>query len=145
MSFEDLPKGWARRPITDEAIFADVIDLVVTDRDRANGAIYVILCAPDGRMVQPCAVTDVDRLAAADRREPFEAFAQAAAERMPGGGIVVAIARSGRVDTVDSDREWHEAAISVCRAHGVRLLAVAVSTPRRVWRLPERPQAARSA
>ena len=139
MSFEDLPRDWATRPITDTAIFADVIDLVVTSRDRLDGAIYVLLCGPTGRLVQPCAVTNRELAPIQDRREVIDPFARVLAGSVDGGGIVLAVARTGRADTTDDDREWHQAALDVCREHGIRLLAAAVATPRAVWRLPDHP------
>lgn len=139
MSFEDLPADWATRPLTDEAILADVIDLVVTNRDRIAGAAYILLCGPTDRLLQPCAVTDLGRKRVADRRAVIEPFARIVADSVDDGGIVLAVARDGRSGIIDADRRWHETAIEVCRAHGIRLLAVAVATPRGVWRLPDLP------
>lgn len=138
MSFEDLPADWATRPLTDETIFTDVIDLVVTVRDRVAGAAYVLLCGPTDRLLQPCAISDFDQ-AAPDRRALIEPFARIVASSVDDGGIVLAVARDGRAGVTDSDRLWHEAAIEVCRRHGIRLVAVAVATPRGVWRLPDFP------
>ncbi len=50
MSFEDLPRDWAQRPLTDPDIFEDVVDLVTREKSRAAGAIMLLLCHPDGRM-----------------------------------------------------------------------------------------------
>ncbi|MGV1008763.1 MAG: hypothetical protein ACOYBY_09165 [Dermatophilaceae bacterium] len=139
MSFEDLPRDWATRPLTDEAIFADVIDLVVTHRDRVAGAIYILLCGPTDRLLQPCAITDLPGKAVSDLGAAIEPFARIVADSIDDGGIVLAVARDGRPGITDGDRRWHEAAIQVCRAHGIRLLAVAVATPRGIWRLPDLP------
>jgi hypothetical protein len=137
MSFEDLPADWATRPLTDDAIFADVIDLIVTNRDRTAGAVYLLLCGPTDRLLQPCAITDLGAKRVADRCAVIEPFARIVAESIDDGGIVLAVARDGRPGVIDADRRWHEAAIQVCRAHGIRLLAVAVATPRGIWRLPD--------
>ncbi len=139
MSFEDLPADWATRPLTDEAIFADVIDLVVTNRDRVAGAAYVLLCGPTDRLLQPCAITDFEQAPPPEPREVIEPFARIVADTIVGGGIVLAVARDGRSGVTDSDRRWHQSAIEVCRKYGIRLVAVAVATPRGVWRLPDFP------
>lgn len=139
MSFEDLPRDWATRPLTDPAIFADVIDLLVSSRDRLDGAVHVLLCGRTGRLLQPCAVSTRDMPPGADRRKAFDVFARVLADSGDDGGIVVAIARDGRAGVTDSDREWHQAALEVCREHGIRLLGVAVATPRGVVRLPDHP------
>lgn len=135
MTFRDLPKDWPTRPVTDPAIFADVIDLIVTEADRTAGAIYVVICSPTRRIVQPCAVTDLVSAPMPDRRTLFEPFVHAIAGSR--GGLVVAIARPGPSRTIDSDRLWHQAALDACAAGRVRLFAAAVATPKGVWRLPE--------
>lgn len=135
MSFRDLPKDWATRPVTDPAIFTDVVDLIVTDTDRLEGAIYVIICGPTRRIIQPCAVTDLVSAPMPDRRSLFEPFVHALAGGA--GGLVVAIARPGRAGVIDSDRTWHQAAVDACAAGGIHLFAVAVATPQGVCRLPE--------
>lgn len=146
MSFKDLPRDWATRPLTDEAIFADVIDLIVTNRDRVDGAAYVLLCGPTDRLLQPCAITDFEKSAPPDPREVIEPFARIVANTIDDGGIVLAVARNGRSGVTDSDRRWHQGAVEVCREYGIRLVAVAVATPRGIWRLPDFPaEAAESA
>lgn len=56
---------------------------------------------------------------------------------LEGCALVVVVARAGRRQTVDGDREWHEAAARVCRAAGMPPLAVAVATPHEIWRLDD--------
>ncbi len=50
MSFQDLPPGWAERPISDPDILADVVDPCASMESRFSGALYPLLCGPDGRM-----------------------------------------------------------------------------------------------
>ena len=140
MSFRDLPRDWPTRPITDPAIFADIIDLLVSDADRRDGAIHVVLCGPTRRIIQPCAVTDLVSAPMDGRRTVFEPFVHALAGGA--GGLVVAIARPGRAAVIDSDRLWHQAAVEACRAGGIHLFAAAVATPDGVWRLPDAPELA---
>ncbi len=137
MTFKDLPRDWPQRSVTDPAIFLDVVDLIVTEADRAASALYGLLCGPTGRLMQPCAVGDVPaRASVPEKRRVIGALAQAIAP-VPGGGLVIVVARPGRDDTIDEEREWHEATEWECRESGVRLLGVAVATPGRLWRLPD--------
>jgi hypothetical protein len=141
MSFHDLPADWPTRPVTDPDLFTDVIDLCVSERDRATGALYALLCDVDGHLVQPIAVPpgrrvrhpgdDEDRLALLDP------FAAVLASQAPAGGLVVALARRGPVEATPADRLWHESARQVCRRHEVRLLATAVASPGGVFRLTD--------
>ncbi len=135
MAFHDLPSDWATRPLTDETVLTDVVDLVVADRNRVVGAVYALLCGPTDRLLQPCAVTDTLG-GPAGPRELLDAFLREVANSMDRPGIVLAIARGGRPVTTDDDRRWHETAVELRRTHGVRLLAVVVATTRGVWRLP---------
>ena len=137
MTFEQLPPDWSRRSVIDDEIFLDLVDLVVMDRDRHAGALYVLLCGPTERLVQPCVVADLPAEPVPDRHRAFEPFAEAVRTNIPGGGLVAIVARPGRADTTDADRAWHEAALAVCRRRGIPLLAAAVATPGRVWRLPD--------
>ena len=132
MSFQDLPADWPQRPITDPAIFTDAVDLLASEADRRAGAIYVLLCEPDGRLAQPCVITDLGDTAYQNKAAVFAPFTH-----FPDLGLVVIIARPGRVQTVDADREWPEAPARVCREAGMPLLAVAVATPRAIWRVDD--------
>ncbi|WP_344238376.1 hypothetical protein, partial [Kribbella hippodromi] len=46
MSFENLPPTWTDHPLTDPAVTANVIDLMLTPGDRHHGTLAVILCTP---------------------------------------------------------------------------------------------------
>lgn len=152
MAFTDLPFDWSQRPVTDPAVFTDVVDLIVTVRDRYRGCLSVWLCSPTGRLTQPILVEAPDELpsnasdtvrwgsdafAATQMRRALESLATVlSTHARPGSGLVVVIGRSGRADTTDADRHTHEIAIEVCRTHGIPLLGAAVATPERVWALP---------
>ena len=57
MSFQDLPDDWPEHPITDPAIFIDVVDLMATVADREAGAIYVLVCYPSGPLTRMAITT----------------------------------------------------------------------------------------
>ena len=74
MSFQDLPDDWPEHPITDPAIFIDVVDLMATVADREAGAIYVLVCYPSGHLAQPCVITELDEQAFGNKAALFEPF-----------------------------------------------------------------------
>ncbi|TDD47277.1 hypothetical protein E1263_34955, partial [Kribbella antibiotica] len=49
MTFRDLAPTWSDRPLTDPALAADVVDLMVSHGDRSRGTFTAILCGPDAR------------------------------------------------------------------------------------------------
>lgn len=133
MTFENLPQGWEQRPITDPALFDDVVDLVVSVQDRWNGALYLLLCDGDGRLLQPCAISDVPEHCEDPRA--IEPFVSALSEHGLDVGLVVVVARRGIPSPQDSDVSWMRAAEAACTSANVRLLGTAVATPLGVFRL----------
>jgi hypothetical protein len=134
MTFEDLPEDWPHRPVTDPALFDDVVDLVVTERDRRRGALYILLCDEGGRLLQPCAVTDLGPGCEPDP-QLIEPFAKALVHQCPDGGLVVVVARCGVPAPRETDVRWARAAEAICAGWDARLLAAAVATPAGVFRL----------
>ena len=142
MSFEDLPTDWAQRPVTDPTITADLLDLVVGDRDRHEGAVGLLLCGPSGRLLQPVVVSAPrDDVLEDDRRRVFDVMAHALGEP-PGGerpGMLVALARPDYRHAARDDARWRDAASASCAEHDINLLGVWLVTPQviRPLRLPE--------
>jgi hypothetical protein len=134
MTFDDLPEDWLHRPVTDPALFDDVVDLVVTDRDRERGALYILLCDEGDRLLQPCAVTDLGSGCEPDP-QLIEPFAKALVCQCPDGGLVVVVARGGVPAPRETDVRWARAAEAICASWDARLLAAAVATPAGVFRL----------
>ena len=138
MTFQDLPADWPTMPLTDPRITDDVLDLLVSGRDRDKGAIIVLMCDPADRLIQPCAVSDVDGdRAGLTQFEIIDPIAGALREIEPEGSILVAIARGRGLAITDDDRGWHQAAIDACRDSGVRLLGVHVVAHSGSARLPD--------
>ena len=138
MTFEDLPEGWLSRPLRDSRLTDDVLDLVVSGRDRDQGAIHLLLCDKGDRIMQPCAVGELNNSSASyTQREIIEPFARVCRDLEPEGSLLVAIARSRGLVITDDDRGWHQAAIDVCREYGLRLLGVHVVTHSGSVRLPD--------
>lgn len=133
MSFDDLPRDWPTRSLADPAFAADVLDLCVSDADRATGGLGVLLCRPDGSLSQPLFVGEVPHGAA---------FCEAVSAvvlgslSLPGvDGVVVAVARA-RGAVTDADRRVHQHAIEVCRRALLRLHGTFVVTRSGVTHLP---------
>lgn len=143
MTFEDLPRDWATRPINSD-LTEDVLDLLVTAHDREAGAIYVLICDDDGRLVQPVVVglEHADQRSAANAQEAERLFDGIAhlVQEAGRGGILVAIARTGFSAIGDADRRWHQAAINATRARAVPLLGTYIVTHHDVVQLPEPTQ-----
>lgn len=134
MTFQDLPKGWHSRPLTDTELAADVVDLVVRESDRASGCISLLLCDRTHRMLQPVTITDLDRDAPDERRELFDLLVGEFAGRL--GGVVVAVGRPRGAVPDDEARAWHEAAIAACREYDVPLLGTYLATTHGVAEMP---------
>ncbi len=127
MTFEDLPDDWPRRPLTDPHLVADVLDLVVTDASRANGALYVLLCDPDDRLLQPIAIDAPDPQSGGEERERIlRTVLSVAEDGVPGGSALIAIARRDGLSATPDDELWARSALA---ARGrFRLLGVHVVT-----------------
>lgn len=134
MTFQDLPKGWHSRPLTDTDLAGDVVDLVVRESDRASGCISLLLCDHTHRMLQPVTITDLDREVPEERRRLFDLLVGEFADRL--GGVVVAVGRPRGSVPDDEARAWHEAAIAACREHDVPLLGTYLATAHGVVEMP---------
>ena len=126
MGFQDLSDNDLDRPLTEPALVANVLDLVISAADRRAGAIGVLMCDPDGRLVQPAVIgelkpdpTDEDR----DR------LVSVFVEAMGGhGSLLLAIARRDGLSISPDDVAWCHAASRVCAGSGVRFLGAYVVT-----------------
>jgi hypothetical protein len=153
MSFEDLPPDWARRPVTDPAITADLLDLVVGDCDRSVGALGILLCGRDDRLLQPVVVETPDlRVGAAERRRGFDNLCAAFCHLdAPDEGqdsqfaLLVALARPGPAVVTPSDLRWRDTAVESCHRYRVGLLGVWLVTPDVIRPLPPRASEQRTA
>ncbi|GAB3884844.1 hypothetical protein [Terrabacter terrigena] len=136
MRFDDLPRDWAQRPITDPAVLEGVVDLIATDRSRVGGATYLLLCHHNRRLLQPVCLPDeprqVDTAAVGER----VSLALAEAARHGVHDVVMVIARPGRSTPTPRDRDLRAAFEAACRSAGVTLHAVAIAAPEAVGVLP---------
>ncbi len=137
MTYQDLPTDWPSRPVTDPAITSDLLDLVVRDADRVDGALYLLLCGERGQLIEPMVFPEpLTRMSREQCGTAFAALEHLALQEGLRGGILVAIAREKGLFITDTDRGWHEAAIRSCRRSGLSLLGVWVVTRHVIRPLP---------
>lgn len=132
MTFTDLPSDWPHLSLADPALAADVVDLVVSDRDRGTGGLAFLLCHPDGTLSQPVFVDT------SDGGDPVDLVGRVAdiVDQVPGvGGFVLGIAKASSA-VRDLDRQIHQRAIEVCREHHYELHGTFLATHGGVVELP---------
>ncbi len=136
MDFQNLPDGWAQRPITDPEILEGVIDLIVTEASRAVGALYLLLCHADGRLLQPVAVDGFPAGCPAGLVQTrFGAlFGDLVDRGVP--GVVLAVARWGQPELSVRDHEWRTALTEAAEAAGLAVLGAAVAVPGAILTFP---------
>ncbi|MEU4192145.1 hypothetical protein AB0E69_09615 [Kribbella sp. NPDC026611] len=126
MSFQQLPSSWTDQPLTDSAVAADVVDLMVSLGDRQRGTFTVLLCDPDDHYR---AALTIDLPAGFGARlDAGEACSSAlepiipAVHTAPGTGLVLALGRPGPARRPELDYEWAVASMTICRSTNTRLL-----------------------
>ncbi len=128
MAFTDLPADWPTRPITSPALLPDVLDLVVSERARASGSLFVLVCDAGDRLVLPMEIGEITtapgRSARGDLLVPIM---RQVADMEPGGGVLAAIARPGGLSATVDDVAWADAVASAAQG-SVRMLGVHVVT-----------------
>lgn len=136
MRFEDLPRDWAQRPITDPDVLEGVVDLIATDQSRDDGATYLLLCHHNRRLLQPICLSGetwlVDPASVGER----VSLALAEAARHGVHDVVIVIARPGRSTATPRDHDLRAAFVGACSSAGVTLHAVAIAAPEAVAVLP---------
>jgi hypothetical protein len=128
MAFTDLPPDWPSRPITDPALLADVLDLVVSEQARLAGSLYLLLCDPGDRLVLPVEIGELATAPAGSARAEMLAPIMCQANEMASdGGVLAAIARPGGLSVTADDLAWADTVADAARGR-LRLLGVHVIT-----------------
>jgi hypothetical protein len=134
MTYQDLPDDIRTTPLTDPAVQADVVDLMVGIDERRAGAIGLMVCDGD-RGIQPIVVTDLPEgsgedglLRLLDLVLPLVGQA--------GGSLLVGRGRRRGLLPTDHDRCWHQATVDSCSRHRVRLLGFHLASPDGVVPMP---------
>jgi len=126
MTFHDVPRDLAQRPLHDPRLIADVLDLCVPFPDREAGALCVLLCDDEDRLAQPMVIGEVGQPSAEERLHMLSNMFLVARELMPYGSVLLAIARADGLSLTPDDELWARSA--VIAADGYRLLGVHVVT-----------------
>ncbi len=127
MTFEDLPPRANEIPLTNRRVAADVIDLIISDANRAAGCVAVMICDSEHRGIQPIVLHDVPPDAEAGGFASCSTCCcRSCRERRWGPHR-----RGRRHGTApnDPDRSWHQMAIDRCSDHEVALLATTSQPP----------------
>jgi hypothetical protein len=143
MAFTDLPEDWSDHPITDPALLPDILDLFVSERSRATGALYLLICDPSDRLVLPMCIDELDDAPAGPpaRAEMLAPMLAHIEELEPDGAVLAALARPGGLSVTPEDRVWADALASAA-AGRLRLLGVHLVTPDGSRPVPREPRAA---
>lgn len=136
MTSTELPTDWAQRPITDADILPGIIDLIVSERSRNEGAVHLLLCHADGHLLQPVAIHDVDLEEEAGAiLEMFSSLFSGLHEQgVP--AVVPVLARPGAAGRTPTDERFLGSFREAARESGLALLGLAVATPRGIVAVP---------
>jgi hypothetical protein len=141
MSFHNLPPTWNDQPLSDPALAADVVDLVVSLGDRQRGTFTVVICDSKDRYVAAVAIdlpSEFKHLM--PTLQPSELCSTAlgvvmpAVRTAPGAGLLLALGRPGPDFWPEIDSEWAEAATHICSAAQVRLLGFHIASAHHIYR-----------
>ena len=128
MTFQDLPKDIAQRPLTNEKLVADLLDLLIGEQDRHDGCLLIAMCDSESRLVQPIVITDMPSRPDVEVIESAIAMvASSLSENDPDGAILVALGRRYGLSITADDHAWVRAVERGCDQR-VRLLGVHVVT-----------------
>jgi hypothetical protein len=136
MAFTDVPDDFNDRPLTDPVLVADVLDLVVFERDRQRGAVAVLLCDDEARLRVPVVVSEVPEDVSDAERDRL--LTQVVGSADGTGTALVAVARRQGLSIRPGDRAWARAAVRAC-VTGTRLLGVHVVTTEGSREVPDLP------
>ncbi len=130
MTFHPVPDELKLRPLTDQILIRDILDLCVDERTRDRGGLCLLLCDAQYRLVEPvrydevpddCTEEDIDRI--------LGRFVPLLREIVPDVTLMLAVARPGAPVPDDLDLAWRAVAERVCAQTGIELLDVWLVTP----------------
>ena len=128
MTFLELPDNLAEQPLTGDKLIADVLDLLVSERDRRRGCLLFALCDSAGRLVQPCMIDDLpDNLPASEFEAVVEVFVNLLADNDPPGSLLVARGRATGLSATDQDITCGVTVEQACQGR-VKLLGMHIIT-----------------
>ncbi|WP_203568407.1 hypothetical protein [Aestuariimicrobium ganziense] len=128
MTFEQLPKDWPTRSLSDPSLTPDVVDLCLKLSDRMQDSALLLLCDHEGRLLQPVVIEQVDWHAIADERaQLFHLF-----EHLEIPSVVVAVSSRKPINPGVVLR-WLDTARRELSRVGVELLGFYCADMDEVW------------
>jgi hypothetical protein len=128
MTFQDLPTDIAERPLTNEKLIADLLDLLIGEQDRHDGCLLLAVCDSESRLIQPIVITEMPgRPDLQVIESAIDIIVSAMADTNPDGAILVALGRRSGLSITADDHAWVRAIERGCHDR-VRLLGVHVVT-----------------
>ncbi|MDT0202953.1 hypothetical protein [Nocardioides sp. AE5] len=105
MTFQDLPRGWGDGPL-DHDLLPDVVDLLVSERERFGGCLMLLIVRGDGRLHrEPILISELPLHTGPDGSEAvFHHILETIAP--DGGTLVVARGRRGPAEVTADDAGW---------------------------------------
>ena len=129
MSFEDLPENWRELPLDDDRLVRDVLDLFVSMKARYHGALVVLMCNANRRIVQPIQVDEIELNPPADTDVMLNNLVVAILGASAESCVLVALARPGPLRVGARDEAWARFIEGACRDR-LPLIGVHLVTPR---------------
>jgi hypothetical protein len=126
MTFKDLPRDIALRPLDNPRLIADVLDLCIPFPDREAGAIGVLLCDGEDRLAQPMVIAEIGHPSAEERLLFLHNIFEVARQLFPYGSVLLGVAREDGLSLTPDDELWARSAVSA--SDGYRILGVHVVT-----------------
>lgn len=132
MTFKDLPKDIRTRPLTDPRLRADMVDLLVGERDRRLGCVGVWFCDEDLIARQPVLITETGRLTTVEVRKTLKALLSIAADP-----VLVAMGRPGSSRLTPDDLTFAIEVTRACARQGITCLGSYIAASDGVREVPD--------
>lgn len=138
MTFQDLPKNFRDLSLDDPVLRADAVDLFVSQADREDGCLAIVLLDEEHRVVQPCVITEMGPA------EPAElpGVLRTLFDHVQPPAVVLALGREGSALFTDLDRQCHQVLVDLCARTRIDLLGFFVATGAAVREMPDHLRAA---
>ncbi|HQR79392.1 MAG TPA: hypothetical protein PLT68_04150 [Actinomycetota bacterium] len=132
MTFEDVPDNLGELPLDDPTLIADVLDLFVTRQMCDDGALLVLICDQQRRLIQPMVIEDIEVCPPDDALLMLDNLVQPLTQ-VRGATLLIALARPGRLSVCACDIGWAEVIGTACAGRveliGMHLVTASGSLP----------------
>ncbi|NLE99095.1 MAG: hypothetical protein GX596_14075 [Propionibacterium sp.] len=131
MSFEDLPEKWDHLPLTDPRLAADVVDLFLSNSDRLEDSLLILMLDDAHRLLQPAVMGGVPwRCTTLERQRTLESLAD-----LPVPAMLLAFSSPYPLPA-DVLWRWRRDVARLCADGGPEVTEVFAVTPSSVVRCP---------